>query len=437
MAVARLDSGIPAVDAAYQKAGRDIAANIAGGAFVAGRDWPTVWVRDASYAIDLGCGSRFPQVSRDTIRAMASPQGLWAQDRSRHFGGWPNLTDAIAGTIGVWAAFLATADEELLRWGFDVTCNSLRRAEREVFDGRLFRGCASFMESNSAYPPRYFYNGRAVGKTKALSTNVLYHRAYTLAARMAGLLGHDPRPFAARAETLKTAVNERFWLPEKGFYAYYEDAYGNPSARMEGLGEAFAVLWGVADPQQARSVLRHTPASRQGLPCLWPRHNAWRLHLLRADYYHNGMVWPFVQGYWAWAAAASGDVSCVDTELARMTDLAGRAETFHEFYRPDSGRPSGSRRQLWSAAGYVAAVERALFGIHPEVDEIAFRPVVPVRFTQPTLHGYVHRGMTLDIQINSPGTRISSFALDDVPQDTPSIPASLTGRHRIDITLDN
>lgn len=437
MAVSRLDSGHPAIDAAYDKANRDIAANIVGGTFIAGLEWPTVWVRDASYAIDLACGSSFPEVSRDTMRSLATPDGAWAQDRAAHFGGWPSLTDSIVGAIGVWATFLATADYDLLRWGFGVTRNSLARAEREIFDGALFRGCASFMESNSAYPPTYFFNGRAVGKTKALSTNMLYFRAYVLAARMAELLNEDAAAFEGKAERLKTAINERLWLPKKGYYAYYEDAGRGLSTRMEGLGEALAILWGVADEVRADSILRRTPTTALGLPCLWPRHSAWRLYLRRAEYYHNGMMWPFVQGYWAWAAASKLGVSRLDTELDAMTGLAGRAETFHEFYRPDSGEADGSPRQLWSAAGYHAAIHRGLFGITADVDEIRIRPVVPDRFPRLTLHDYSHRHLTLEISIQGVGTRISSFDLDGVPQSRHSIPSTLTGRHRLAIKMNN
>jgi len=437
MAVSRLESGDPAVDAAYDKANRDVAANIVGGTFIAGRHWPTLWVRDASYSIDLSCGSSHPEVSRATMRAMVSPEGVWAQDRAAHFGGWPNLTDSIVGAVGIWATFLATGDEELLRWGFGVTRDSLTRAEQEIFDGALFRGCASFMESNSAYPAKYFFNGKAVGKTKALSTNMLYFRAYDLMGRMAALLGEDGSPYSAKAERLKEAINQRLWMPGSGYFSYYEDAGSGLSPRMEGLGEALAILWGVADEVRADSVLRRTPTTTTGLPCLWPRHTPWRLYLRRAEYYHNGMVWPFVQGYWAWAAASKLDVSLVDGELAKLTALAGRADTFHEFYRPESGRPDGSPRQLWSAAGYLATVHRGLFGINADVEDINFRPVVPGRFPRLILRDFTHRQMSLDIFISGSGTGIASLELDGAPHPRHSIPSTLTGHHTLAITLHN
>jgi len=431
----RLDSGQATYDAAYDMAVRDVAASVSGGAFVAGASWPTVWVRDASYAIDLGCGLLHPDVSTTTLRGVAA-DGVWAQDRAAHFGGWPRLTDSIVGAVGAWACYTATGDLDFLRWSHDVTRASLRRAEREIVDGGLFLGCASFMESNSGYPLRYAFNGRAVGATKALSTNVLHHRGYTLAARAATLLCEDPEPFEARAAALKLAINERLWQPDRGRYAYYEDAAGRPSDRWEGLGTALAVLWGVADDDMAEAVFGAVTPTPHGLPCLWPPYPVWKPWLLRDEYYyHNATVWPFVQGYWGWAAAERGAVTVFAAELASLADLAGRAATYHEFYRPDSGRPDGSARQLWSAAGYLAMVHFGLFGMSFDGTEIRFRPVVPAGFTSLRLSDFTHRDLTLEVTVTGAGNAVTSCTVDGTARPDHAIPATLTGRHRVDLTL--
>lgn len=421
-------SGHASHDAAYAKAVRDISDDITGGAFVAGESWPTVWVRDAAYAIDLGAALTHSGIATATMRGVAR-DGVWHQDRAAHFGGWPRLTDAVVGAVGAWAAYTATGDENFLRWSQDVTRASLARAEREIRDGGLFLGCASFMESNSAYPPRFAFRGRAVGATKALSTNVLHHRAYTLAARAARLLGEDPEPFASRATTLKQAINDRLW--QRDNYAYYEG-----SDRWEGLGNALAVLWGIADDDQAQAIFRTVRPTAHGLPCLWPRYPLWRPWLLRDEYfYHNAMVWPFVQGYWAWAAAARGATDVFAAELASLADLAGRAPTFHEFYHPGTGRPGGSARQLWSAAGYLAMVHYGLLGLDVDHDEIRFRPVVPDGFTTLRLTDLRLRSLTLTVTVTGSGTRITAFAVDGQARDRHAVAATATGPHRVDIRL--
>jgi mannosylglycerate hydrolase MGH1-like protein len=432
----RLDSGQAHYDAAYAKAVRDVAGSVTDGAFVAGESWPTVWVRDASYAIDLGAGLLHPAVSRATMRGIATSGGAWAQDRSAHFGGWPRLTDSVVGAVGAWACFAATGDVEFLRWSHDVTRASLARAEREVFDGGLFRGCASFMESNSGYPPRFAFRGAAVGATKALSTNVLHHRAYTIAARTAELLGEDPEPFRAAAVALRQAINERLWQPDRGCYAYYEDAEGRQADRWEGLGNALAVLWDVADDEQAAAIFRSVRPTRHGLPCLSPRFPLWGPWLLRDEYYyHNATVWPFVQGYWAWAAAGRGAGQVFATELAHLASLAGRAGTYHEFYHPDTGRPDGSARQLWSAAGYLAMVHYGLVGMSFDGEGIHFRPLVPAGLARVELADFAYRDLTLTITVTGPGTGVDSFTVDGAPRPDHRIPATMSGHHRVDITL--
>ena len=35
-----------------------------------------------------------------------------------------------------------------------------------------------------------------------------------------------------------------------------------------------------------------------------------------SGYYHNGMIWPFVQGYWAWAANGEFGSACLRTRIA-------------------------------------------------------------------------------------------------------------------------
>lgn len=418
MAVYR--SGIEDLDAAYAKAAADVAGNVVNGRFVAGKRWNTIWTRDSSYAFDLGVALSYPAEAEATLRALA-PEGVWRQDPCRHFGGWPNLTDSIVGTVGAWSVYLANGDRDFLRWGFDVTVASLRRAEREAFDGEtgLFTGCSSFMESNSGYPFRFRGNGRLVGETKALSTNLLYHRGYTLAARMGSLLGEDVTSFYGKANELRENIHEHLWVPGKGLFAYFEYANGSKSSRMEGLGEALAVLWGVADADQTVEIFRHTPMTRYGIPCLWPPYAMWRIYWNDAHYYHNGMVWPFVQAYWALAAATRGNTGVFQAELEKLAALAKPTPSFHEFYRPLTGKPDGSARQLWSAAGYQAMVHFGSFGMVPSEEGLTIKPIAPGSLT-----GFRYRDVTLDIHVTGSGAAEAVV-----------IPADATGTQTVDIVL--
>jgi glycogen debranching enzyme len=435
-------SGLAAYDRAYEKALRVLTADVKDGKFLAGQNWAQVWTRDTSYSTELACALLHPQVAKTTLldltQAVDGIGECWYQDKCGHFAGWPNLTDAIVGASGMWSLYLVTGDRDLLRPLYDRTVRSLKRAERDAFDAKLglFRGCSSFMESDSAYPRKYADNGVKLSKTCALSTCLLYYRGYLVAADAGELLGEDVKSLRTKAAMLKDQINARFWLPAKGYYAYYVDEDGKLDDRMEGLGEAFAILTGVADADRARQVLRSTPTTPWGFPCLWPQYKEWQSYKTDfAHYYHNGMIWPFVQGYWAWAASESKDVKTFGRELDALVRLSEKNNTFMELYRPEDGRPDGSPRQLWSASGFLSMIYHGLFGIHFDRDGLRFAPVVPARFQQLTLANFRYRAATLRITIRGHGTTIDKFAVDGQSQEKPWLPASSKGEHTIEIVM--
>ena len=435
-------SGLPAYDQAYEKARRVIAADVKDGKFLAGQNWQQVWTRDTSYSVEMACALLHPDVSKTTLLGLGQQvEGIgecWFQDKCGHFAGWPNLTDAIVGASGTWALYLVTGDRELVRPLYDRTVRSLRRAERDAFnaDLGLFSGCSSFMESDSAYPAKYKDNGALLAKTFALSTCLLYYRGYVVAAQAGEILGEDVRPLRAKAARLKDAINAHFWLPQKGHYGYFLDEQGKLDNRMEGLGEAFAILTGVAGPERAREVLRSTPTTPWGFPCLWPQFEEWRSYKTDfAHYYHNGMIWPFVEGYWAWAASQSKDVATFGRELDALVKLSEKNQTFMELYRPEDGAPDGSPRQLWSASGFLSMIYHGLLGMNFEANGIRFAPVVPERFHELTIEGVKYRGALLRVVVRGSGTTVSEFKLDGQVRPDPFFEASATGGHAIEIRL--
>ncbi len=435
-------SGVPAYDTAYQKARGVLAADTKNGSFMAGTSWNEVWTRDTSYSVDLAAALLSPQVSKDTLLAQRQPVAgigeCWFQDVCGHFGGWPNLTDSIVGATGAWSLYTVTGDTSLLRPCYDRTARTLQRAERDAFSPALglYGGCASFMESDSAYPPEYANNGAAIAKTYALSTNLLYYHAFVVTARMAALLGERPQPFQAKADALKAAINARFWMPAKGYYGYFLNASGKIEDRMEGTGEAFAILYGVADPARAKRLLHDTPTTPRGYPCLWPQYPKWTAYNTGdALYYHNGMIWPFVEGYWAWAAAREGDVATFGRELDALTVLSQQNDTFMEFYHPEDGKPDGSSRQLWSAAGYLSMIYHGLFGMEFDPQGIRFAPVVPAPFHRLSLTDVRYRHCLLNITVTGQGNQVRRFLLDGKPQKKAFFDAARTGSHAIEIQL--
>jgi hypothetical protein len=437
-----LRSGVPACDGAYEKARRVIAADVQDGKFLAGQNWAQVWTRDTSYSVELACALLHPDVSRTTLLGLTQAVNdigeCWYQDKCGHFAGWPNLTDAIVGASGAWSLYLVTGEHDLLRPIYERTVRSLKRAERDAYNSKtgLFSGCSSFMESNSGYPKKYAMRGDLIAKTYALSTCLLYYRGYLIAADAGQALGENVRPLRAQAAKLKDSINAYFWLPEKGYYAYFIDENGTPNPRMEGLGEAFAILTGVADGKRAQQILSSTPTTPWGFPCLWPQFEEWRSYKTDfAHYYHNGMIWPFVEGYWAWAASKMKDVPVFERELNALVKLSEKNETFMELYRPEDGAPDGSPRQLWSASGFLSMIYHGLFGMDFQQTGITFAPVVPAQFHQLTLENVNYREAQLTIVVTGNGTKVEQFKVDGKTRRKPFLEASAGGAHRIEIVL--
>ncbi len=439
-----LDSGHADLDQAYQKARKVLAADVKNGSFIAGANWDQVWTRDTSYSVDLACALLLPDVSKTTLMGLREDvPGIgecWYQDKCGHFAGWPNLTDAIVGASGAWSLYRVTGDESLLRPVYERTVHSLKRAERDNFRSELglFGGCSTFMESNSGYPKKFAMNGPLLAKSHALSTNLLYYRGYIVAARIGQKIGEESQAYQEKADKLKAAINQRLWLPEKGYYAYYLDENGKADDRMEGTGEAFAILYRVADNAQARSILKAVPVTPWGIPCLWPPYPEWKDYKRDfAHYYHNGMIWPFVQGYWAWAASRVGDEKVFGRELDGLIRLSQKNDTFMEFYRPEDGKPDGSPRQLWSASGFLSMVFHGLCGMSFQEEGIRFAPVVPEPYDRLSLKDVHYRGAVLDIEVTGRGSRVERFQLDGERKDRPFLDGSLKGKHRIEIRMSS
>ncbi len=66
-----------------------------------------------------------------------------------------------------------------------------------------------------------YYNGGAVTHSSAYN-----YRGNLLAARIAEIIGEDPKPYRAEAARIRSAMNDRLWLADKGHWAEYQDLMG-------------------------------------------------------------------------------------------------------------------------------------------------------------------------------------------------------------------
>lgn len=205
------------------------------------------------------------------------------------------------------------------------------------------------------------------------------------------------------------------------------------SPRAEALGEALSVLFDIASPDRQLQVVSNTPMNDFGIPCIHPQ-------IAGVPPYHNDGVWPFVQAYWALAAAKAGNEGVVLESLATIWRPAALFLTNKENFVARTGDYAATQinsdNMLWSLSGNIALVYKILFGIDYGADHLAFHPFIPRALAgRYELLGYQYRDAIIDIVVEGSGNVIKSFTLDENELEKARLPASLKGRHRVHIVL--
>ena len=247
---------------------------------MAGADYPTQWTRDAAINVWFAEALLDPETARNTLLGV-----LEGREDGPVIGG--QYWDRIIWAIGAERLWEVTGDADFACLAYDVLQRTAADCIREEFDPEdgLFRGPAVYGDGVSAYPPKYRnpslsssilrWPGEHPGERvktgggipmKALSTNCAYEHAFRVIAQLAAARGEDGSEWTCRADALKEAIRRVFRNPDTGLFDYL--AY--ESDAQESLGLAFAILSGIADGEETRSILEHAYVTGQGIPCVWP-----------------------------------------------------------------------------------------------------------------------------------------------------------------------
>jgi hypothetical protein len=302
----------------------------------------------------------------------------------------------------------------------------------------LARGESSFLDWREQTYPRWM-QPVDIYQSMTLGTNAVHFQANKVLALMAKRLGYPD--VAAQHEQvaarLQKAINGKLWQEEAGYYGQY--LYGRRtftlSPKSEALGEALSVWFGVADDERAKTVVSKTPTTDFGISCIYPQ-------IPGIPPYHNDAVWPFVQSYWALAAAKAGNEAALTESMAAVYRPAALFLTNKENFVAGSGDFAGtqinSSNMLWSLSGSLGLVYRILFGMHYETDRLVFKPFVPHAFGgSRSLTGFKYRRAVLDIDVQGFGNEIKTVTLDGKPLVEAVVSATLTGRHKLHIELSS
>ena len=401
-----------------------------------GAKWGGVWTRDVSFSTLLAFAYIEPEVAKNSLMKKVKRKRI-IQDTGSG-GAWPVSSDRTTWALAAWEIYKVTGDEAWLKTSYQVIKNTLEDDEKTIRSAKtgMNKGESSFLDWREQTYPKWMSN-MDIYMSENLGTNAIHYRANIILAEMAKILGEPGVKYLYRAREIKDGMNKYLWMADKGYYGQY--LYGrssmNLSPRFEALGEALAVLFDVADPERAKSVLEKSPLTDFGTTCIYPQIPA-------IPPYHNNAIWPFVQSFWNLAAAKTGNEAALLQGLASIYRPGALFLTNYENFVAENGDYMGteinSDRMLWSMAGNMAMVHRVFMGISFEPDGIHFQPVIPeVYGGTKTLSNFKYRKAKLNITVKGYGNQVVTFKLDGKTSDKPFFPASITGNHTIEIEMKN
>ena len=401
-----------------------------------GAKWGGVWTRDVSYSTLLAFAYHEPEVARISLMKKVKRDRI-IQDTGSG-GAWPISSDRTTWSLAAWEIFKVTGDMEWLRNSYRIIKNTLEDDYKTLHSDStgMFRGESSFLDWREQTYPRWMSNAD-IHVSENLGTNAVHYQAHIIAAEMARLLGEPFEIYLERAEGIRKGINKYLWMEEKGYYGQYlyGRTYMNLSPRFEALGEALAVLFDIADPEQAKSIIARSPLTAYGTSCIYPQ-------IPGIPPYHNNGIWPFVQSFWNLAAGKAGNETALEHGLASIYRAGGLFLTNYENFVAETGDYVGteinSHRMLWSMAGNLAMVHRLFMGLSFEVDGIQFQPVIPKVYTgTKTLSNFKYRNAVLEITVIGHGNAIADITLDGDPLENAFLPGSVSGKHQIEIVMLN
>ncbi|MEJ7771683.1 MAG: glycogen debranching N-terminal domain-containing protein, partial [Geodermatophilaceae bacterium] len=330
------------------------------------------------------------------------------------------------GTVDATPLFVMLLGE-LHRWGYaEQTRSLLEPADRALawiedhgdrdgdgfveYERKTDRGLANQGWKDS-WDGVNFADGQIAEAPIALAEAQGYcYAAFAARAQIAVTVGDEDgaRHWAEKARRLKRNFNERFWLPERGWFAVGLDCDKRPiDALTSNIGHC---LWtGIVDDDKAASVAGHLMSDDM--------FTGWGIRTLAASMaafnpmsYHNGSVWPHDSALCAAGLMRYGFVEQAQRVAGGVLDAAEHfghrlPELFCGFARDEFHQPvpypSSCSPQAWAAAAPVLLL-RSLLRLDPQVPDrqLWCSPTFPPRYLPLHLDGLRvgHSEITVDVR---------------------------------------
>lgn len=374
------------------------------------------------YSVDLSMALLSPETSIQSLKAMVDDGHVGGMAVSRP--GWPVSSDRLMWVVSAWELYKATGNRQWLSVAYTFAVRTLRDDMAVLWDSEaeLMRGMAGIGSHPLAVYPQWM-GPSDLYESKGLLSNVILVAALNAVAAMEAELNVSGPSYGEIATIVTSSINERLWIPSRGFYSAY--LYGSPFPMQvmaaDNMGQAMAIVSGVADGARISSIMAQTPSFPLGMPAFYPLEN-------EADYISREAYMPPVQAYWNLAAMQAGEMDVL---------TRGLAEIIREISEAGILDREPLRYEL-AHAGMAAMVLKVLVGIRLKRDGLYFAPCIPETMTgERHLRGLRYRESIVDVCIKGTGTRIASFKLDGVQCDDRRIPATAAGHHSVEIVMAN
>jgi hypothetical protein len=252
------------------------------------------------------------------------------------------------------------------------------------------------------------YNGSGV--THSSAYNYLANKS---AAYLASLVGDNPEPFSIEADKILKAMNERLWIPSKGWFAEYQDLLGlkrqHPSAALWTIYHTIDSE--VPDVFQAYQMTRyvdnnipHIPVLAKGLPdnnyyvlstTHWMPYD-WSLNnVVMAENLHTALAY--------WQAGRGDDAFTLwKSTLLDAMYLGSSPGNFAQMSFYDAARGEAYRDFADEIGMTSRSLVEGLYGIKPNALNklLIIRPGLPISWDYASLKtpdlsfDYKHKGKT-------------------------------------------
>lgn len=420
-----------------------------GTAFYTGETWTKVWTRDTAMSCHFSLAGIYPEISlncaKEKVVEFGADHAVFEEDTGTG-GSYPVSTDKIITYLSVWEIYLATGDESILEYFYDICMDNILQDYNTAYDEEsgLMKGETCGLDWRSQTYPDWMGNEveeslANIAECKAASVNLIYLGVLDRMIESAEILGRNDKDFLQKKyDALYKAVTERLWHEELGCYAAWEypSYMGSPLAyKIDCIANGYALWFGIGSQEQLDSIATNYPLVTYGANVVYPNKQGDLEHKDRI--YHNRGVWPGWEAQLMLAGAEHGyDLlseeiwnSCI---TAAATSLVNK-----EVVDFTTGEGIHVNHQLWSIAATLSGYYKVLFGMIYDTDGITFEPYIPQWMVGPfTLTNYKYCDATLNLTLNGEGSVIQSIVVNGKNVGTSyTLPFGASGTYNIEITV--